>query len=132
MLKFFKEGAEFMDLTRSMNGLYGMLQELIPRIEENYDYSEFKEDILVLSYFARKGILDRMEKYNWSMERPIYVPSIKKGNITLLYAFSQTVQKLATVASEIGYSDLYEEVLNRGEAYYEVEKILPPELAKDM
>jgi len=132
MFKFFKEGAEFMNLTRQMNAMHAMLQDLISKIEQSYDYTEFLEDILILSFMARKGVLDRMEQFNWSMERPIYVPSIKRGNVPLLYAYSQTVQKLEMVASQIGYKELYEEVINRGEAYYEVEKILPLEISKNL
>ncbi len=41
-----------------MNGMNVMLQDLIPKIERSYDHSEFTEDILVLAYIARKGVLD--------------------------------------------------------------------------
>lgn len=130
MFNFLKTGIEFNNLAKSMNGMNVMMQELIPKIERSYDHSEFTDDILVLAFIARKGVLDRMEQYNWSMNTKIIVPTIDNGRITLMYAFSQTIGKLKMIAAQLELTELVEEVMVKGDAYYQIESNLSSEIAK--
>lgn len=130
MLNFLKAGAEYNKLAKSMNGMNIMIQDLIPKIERSYNYSEFEGDILFIAYVARKGVLDRMEQYNWSMDAKIVVPTISKGLITLMYAFTQTVGNLQIIAEQLELSKLVEEVMDKGKAYYELERNLPSDIIK--
>lgn len=130
MLNFLKAGAEYNKLAKSMNGMNIMIQDLIPKIERSYNYSEFEGDILFIAYVARKGVLDRMEQYNWSMDAKIVVPTINKGLITLMYAFTQTVGNLQIIAEQLELSKLVEEVMDKGKAYYELERNLPSDIIK--
>lgn len=132
MFNFMKAGIEFNNLAKSMNGMNVMLQELIPKIEISYDYSEFTEEVLVLAYIARKGVLDRMEQYNWTMDAKIVVPTIDRGRITLMYAFTQTVGKLGAIAEQLELSELVQNIMEKGDGYYQLEINLPSEFTKNI
>ncbi|HSV87846.1 MAG TPA: hypothetical protein VLH61_04330 [Bacteroidales bacterium] len=95
-------------------------------------YSEFTEDALVLAYIARKGVLDRMEQYNWTMDAKIIVPTIERGRITLTYAFAQTVGKLHMIASQLEHTEMVEAIIDKGDAYYQLERNLPEQITKSL
>jgi hypothetical protein len=131
MFNFFKTGIEFNNLAKEINGMNVALQDLIPKIERSYNHSEFSEEIMVLAYVARRGVLDRLEKYNWTMDAKISVPTIDRGQITLMYALSQTVVKLQILSVKLEMSDIVEEIMERGDAYYQLERILPKEVTEN-
>lgn len=132
MFNFLKPGLVFNKLAESMNGLNLMIQNLIPKIERSNNYSEFEEDILTLTYIARKGVLDRIEQYSWSMEKKIFVPTIDKQRITLMYAYTQTVGKLQKIANNLNFTELYDEIMEKGVAFYQIENNLPKEIIKNI
>lgn len=132
MFNFLKTGKEFNNLAKSMNGMNAMIEDLIPKIERSYDHSEFTEVVSVLAYVARKGVLDRIEQYNWAMDTKIIVPTIDRERITLMYAFTQTVGKLHTIAAQLDLTELVEEIMEKEDAYYQLENILPPEITKNI
>ncbi len=127
MLKFLKSGKEFQKLAEAFNGLNLMLQDLIKDIEKSNNYSDFEEDILTLSYIARKGVLDRIEHFNWSMNTKILVPSIDRNRITLMYAYTQTVGKLEICVLNLEMKELFDEIMEKGEVFYEIENNFSPE-----
>lgn len=110
-----------------MNGINTMIDEIMPQIDPDDDNSEHDDAILALAYMAKRGVLDRMEEYNWSMDTSIVVPTIDRGRITLAYAFSQTIGRLHMLADQLDLSELVNEILERGPAYYEVESQIPKE-----
>ncbi|MDC9721878.1 MAG: hypothetical protein PSN34_03780 [Urechidicola sp.] len=126
-MKFFKKGIEYNKLAKGFNGTFVMINELEVNIENNYstDYSEFEQDILVLAYLSRKEILDRMEEYNWAMASPIVVPMMSKGRLTLTFAFQQTIGRLYKFAEIMGVSEEVNEILDKGNAYYEIDRAIP-------
>jgi hypothetical protein len=69
--------------------------------------------------------LDRIEAYDWSMFSKIIVPTIDRGRITLTYAFMQTVGKVSMIAAELDMSDVVQEIMDGGAAFYDFEKQLP-------
>jgi hypothetical protein len=132
MFNFLKAGVEFNNLAKSMNGMNVMIEDLIPRIERSYDKSEFTEEVLMLAYIAKKGVFDRLEKYNWTMDAKIMVPTIEKGRITLTYALMQTVGKVSMIAAEIGISEIVQEVMDGGDTYHQLENILPDQVKNNI
>ena len=126
-MKFFKKGIEYNKLAKGFNGTFVMINELEVNIENNYssDYSEFEQDIFILAYLCRKEILDRMEEYNWAMASPIIVPMMSKGRLTLTLAFQQTVERIYKLAEIMGVSEEVNEILNKGNAYFEIDRAIP-------
>ena len=66
------------------------------------------------------------------MESKIVVPTIDKGRIPLAFAYSKTVGNLQIIAVKLEMSDIVDEILEKGAAYYEFEKLLPIEVIKKM
>ena len=132
MIKFYKTAVEYNKLAKAFNGMNGMLQNLIPQIRMRDENSDFSEEIMVLAYIARKGILDRIEDNDWALEAKIYIPTIQRGKMTIMYALSQTVWKLTTIADSLDLRHIVEEVFDKGELYYTLEDNLPQQLIKDI
>ena len=131
MFNFFKAGIEFNNLAKSFNGMNVIIQWLNPRIENSADKSEFTKTIFYLSYIARKGVWDRIEKYGWEMHREaIIVTTISKNRITLNYALSQTIGKVSLLASELGIVSEVQEIMDGGALYFEIEKHIPDNIKK--
>ena len=132
MFNFLKTGKEFNNLSKAFNGMNIMLQNLIPKTRNSYDPSEFTEEIMVLAYIATKGVMERLDNNDWCITGKIYVPNISREKITVMYAITQTVHKLQMIASQLELSDLVEEIMEKGDAYYELERNLPTEITKNI
>lgn len=132
MFNFLKPGIEFNNLAKTVNGMNVMIQDIIPKIARSHDYSEFTDDVLVLAYIARKGVLDRMEKYKWSMDAKLFAPTIKCGPITLAYAYTQTVDKLHIIVSQLDLSEIVEEIMEKGEMYFQIDRNMPDKVKKNI
>lgn len=128
MFNIFKKGKEFNNLAKSFNGVYVMIQDIIPKIQRNPSREEFAESIFAMAYIARKGIDDRIETENISMDAKIIVPTINRGFITVAYAYNQTVGKLAGIAEELDLGDEMDEIMSKGNAFRQLEKTLPKEI----
>lgn len=128
MFNFLKKGKEFNRLAKSLNGINVMVQDVYPQIQQNPSRSEYGETLLAIAYLASKGVDDRIEEQNLSLDAKIIVPTIERGFITLLYAYQQTVGKLHVMADQLDMSQIVQEVLNKGPAYYKIEKTIPQQL----
>lgn len=128
-MRFFKSGIDLSKIAKAIDGLNLMIKEVTPRIERAYDYSEFKEEICVLAYIARRDIIELIEDNNWSMDIKIMVSSFDERRITLISGYSQTVAQIQQIADNIGFHDIVEEIMNKGDAYYSLEKLITQELA---
>lgn len=125
MFKSLKKIKEFSKLGHSMNVTSEMIKNIITLYQSGQRANDLKEQIYVVSYITRKGILDRMEEFEWNMEGPILVPSISSKNITLFNAFSNTVIAIKTLSNELDLLCEVESILNKEEGYYEFENMLP-------
>ena len=66
--------------------------------------------------------MDRMELYNYSMMGKIIVPMISKDNINVTIAFDKTIGKIMMLAKQMDKLSLIQEVLDKGEAYHNIDK----------
>ncbi|OAD42380.1 hypothetical protein [Polaribacter atrinae] len=129
-------GIDFNKCSISMGKVLKMLEEVTPKIRTSYDLEENKEEILIIAYVCRVGIIDRIEKYpSWMKnDLPIRIPKglfrYKKVNMT--EAFEMTIgnlMKLTEKNKEI--FDITENVLRRGKGFYQFETILPFNFKKE-
>jgi len=132
MFNFLKPRTEYGKMAQTMNGMYLMIQTLLPKIQKVNDIDSFNEDVLVLAYIARKGVLDRMEKYNWAWETYIIVPSISRKATTLFDAFAKTVGEIDHIAEQLDLTEIVNEIMEKGDAYYQLERSLPESAIKDI
>lgn len=131
MFGFLEKGREFNKLALSIGALFNMVNELNFRIKDSTDTSQFHEEVLVLAYISKRGIFDRIEKNNWSLDSKISIPAISSSRITLSYGLSKSVFLASILASNLGIKDLYDDVLNEGEHFKTLDKILPSEFKQN-
>jgi hypothetical protein len=132
MFKSIKKIKEYTLLGHSMNSVAIMLNDLMTKYDSRDDDDDFKEEIYLIAYVARKGILDRLEKYEWSMEGPILVPSINPKNISLFYAYGKTILLIKSISIELNVNYEVENILKKENGYYELENVLPEQALKQI
>jgi hypothetical protein len=125
MFKSLKKINEYSLLGHSMNHIAIMLNEFIEKYNNSDGEDDFKENLYLIAYLARNGIIDRMEEYDWNMEGPILVPAINSNNISLFYAYGKTVLLLNSISLELDLNYEVKSILNKESAYYEFEKLIP-------
>jgi len=126
-MNFFKKIANINSLVKGFNGTYLMINELESNINNHYstDYSEFEEDLYILSYLCRNVILDKMELYNWSMETSIIVPMISKKYITIIIAYQQTIGRIYALGERLSVLDNVNNILDKGDFYNKIDTTIP-------
>ena len=133
MLNFLKAGIEYNNMAKSMNGMNVMLQEITRGIANSYDpHGEFAEGLLTIAFVARRGVYDRLEKFNWPITGKIVVPTIDRAKITLAYALQQTVGKLHLIAAELDMTSEIEEIMDKGPLYHKLDNLLPEHAKKNI
>jgi hypothetical protein len=132
MFKSLKKIQEYTKLAQSMNSVSQMLSMLLEKHKRGHNPMDLKEEIYIISYVARKGILDRMDEYEWNLEGPILVPVINSKNITLFQAYSNTISLIKPLSIELGFSSEVESILKKENCYYEFESLFPLETIKQL
>jgi len=132
MFNFLKKGREFNKLAKSFNGMNIMIEDILPNLERNPNQDEFGETILVLAYIATRGVNDRLEENDISMMAKIIVPTIKRGYITVTYAYQLTVGKLFAIANLLEMDEQVNEIMDKGPAFYQLENTLPQEIINNI
>lgn len=127
-MRLFKSGKDLSKVAKSIDGLNLMIQDIIPKIEKSHEYSDFKEDIFTLAYIGRKNVIDLIEENNWSMDIKIMVSTFEKRRIPLIMGYSQTIDQIQLIANHIGYQSVVEDILEKGNSFYELENQLPKEV----
>lgn len=130
MFDFFKKGIEFNKVAQSFGIMYDLINLLHPLIERNKHNLEqfkvqYKTDILILAYIAHKGVITRLDEYNWGFEAKIMVPSISLNRITVMNAWSQTITKMNIMLALLELENEFEEITNNGTICQTLEKIMP-------
>lgn len=132
MFGFFKPRTEYGKMAKTMNGMYLMIQALIHKIQRTTDIDSFNEEVFILAYIARKGVLDRMEKNNWPWETCVLVPSISRKVTTLFDAYAKTVGEIDHIAEQLDLTGIVNEIMEKGDAFYQLEKSIPEAAKKNI
>lgn len=126
-------GIEYQKLAQGLNGLYPMINEL----EHNLKYelkSEYNliEDLFVLTFIITRSVFDRIEKYQYPLTTNIYVPLISSSKISLDEGLNKTFSRLQNIATEMGQMDEFEEILNKGDWYWQLNNEIPNEIKDNL
>ena len=96
-------------------------------------YSTKPFELLSLVYFAKVGVIEKQEKWNWRMSSKIFIPSFGLlHQVDFLYAYSQIVDRLIGYAEKLNLSSEVNEILNNGKLYYELKKQYPNEYMEEL
>jgi hypothetical protein len=133
MFDFIKKGVEFNKLAQSFNAIYLAMIGLsvkLERCKNNYDFfkEENKEEILILLYIAKKGVINRLDSYNWDLESKISIPAFGASRVTIGFAWSKTITKLTMMVSLLGLEKEMQEINSGGELFYSMERMFPEKL----
>lgn len=115
----------------------GKMLKVLPSLEAKgidfFSIDSNKEAFFTLAYMARVGILDRIEEnsYMRNGNLPISIPLgiFKSRKETIDSALDITVGKLLEITE--GHNQVHSivnNILERGEAFYEFEAMFPPEV----
>jgi hypothetical protein len=126
-MHLFKRGNEYNKLAKAFNSSFIMLNELDYKINKTSqeNYLEFKEEIFVISYIARRAVIERIKNYNWPQAGPIIIPFISNKSVTLEFAFNQLFETITEIANKMKLENEVNNILDKRSNYYEIEKIVP-------
>jgi hypothetical protein len=122
-----KKIKDYVNLGHSINIVILKLSEIFEKHKAG-DSHDLKEGIYLVAYAARKGIVDRIDKYDWNMEGPILIPAISPNNITLDTAYANSVLLIKDLSRELNLELEVEGILEKQNFYYEFESMLPKEV----
>lgn len=126
-MNFFKKGIEYNNLAKAFNGHSQMLSQLELKLENEDE--DVTEDFYVLAYLGRKEIIDRLEEYKWNMNSLIVVPNLG-GRTTVVSAMQMTISRLTLLAQENNLLEEVQEIMNKGDLYFELDKTIPDYIKK--
>lgn len=115
----------------NMGKVLKLIEDIEPKAYNCAGVREQREEFMFVAYICRVGIYDIIECNNYMMLNPlipIRIPlsMFRSRKETLMSALTLTVGKLKElVAIESGTAELVESILNKGQAFYELEKMLP-------
>lgn len=131
-MKFFKSGRDLSKVAKTMDTLNLMLNDIIPKVESSYEYSESHGEIFMLAYAMRKNVIDLMEENNWGRNIKIMVSSFENRNISLADTFSEIYDSINILSRHTGCNAQVESILDKGSGYYEFESVLPREVIESL
>lgn len=133
-MKFLERGFEFNKLAKAFNSAFVMINEIEVKINSSHssEYSDFEQDLFIMAYVCRRDMMDRMEKYGWIMTTPIVVPMISKGRLTLIFVYQQTIGRLVRFAELLNVSGEVNEILQKGDAYFKIDSIIPNQMKNQL
>lgn len=132
MLNFLKKGKEFNKMAMIMNQMNSILTDMLLRLENGNVNDDDREVLFSVAFMGVRGVDDRMEKYDWGMESKIIIPSINSGFINLMYGYQQIISKMFSASELLGVTDIVNQISDKKEAYYELERELPVEFLNNI
>lgn len=106
-----------------------MLDTVEPEIEKGtLSGPEINYEVCTIAYISRNEILDRIDKYNWDKETLLQVPAISMGPNTISFALLKSIERLKELARKHDIINAVEDILNKGNSYYEFRKVLPDDM----
>lgn len=126
---FSKMGIEYNDLAKAFNGIIQIVKEIEDKMTStrltNFEFEKVENEVIMVAYLCRINIINRMDRYNWSLTTPIHVPNISSERTTLKIAYDMTVGEVSSLAKDMSISDVVQSVLEKGHHFYKFENGLP-------
>lgn len=131
-------GVELNKIAIAMGKVLRLLSEIEPQINDEWDVYDHKEDLCVIAYVCKKGILMRIEQ-NLTLAcnplTPIRIPTgiFSSQKETIESGLSKTIGKLKDIVSaDIVTQGMVENILDGSNLYYQYERILPEKFIKSI
>lgn len=104
------------------------LESIEKQIYRMNNILEYQEDILVLAYMCRVGIMDRVEINGWPPTLPIRIPLgiFKNRKETIVTMLIFIISRLKEVVSpQEDMEAMIDDILEKGDLFYEFDSIIP-------
>lgn len=130
MPNFIQKFKDFQSVTNSLNTLNSMVEEVFENLKSGCDPHEMTSELTLCAYLFRRDVINILDKYgeNWNGEAKFIAPSISSSKITLIQAIAIVGGKISTAAGMIEINSFISNVMEGGQSYYSVERMIPNEL----
>lgn len=116
MFNFLKKAIEFNKLAKTLGVLKENLENIRVTAYASYDNRHLGQQLVQVTYIFKTEILEKMDKYNWPSNSPIYIGNLHKK--TLGEMVTTTVTEIYSLAQELRFEEYIKEVLTEGETYF--------------
>lgn len=121
MENHFDKGIEYNELAKCFNATYLMLQDVKNEMLQNSN----PQNLFLVCLLVRNEVLDRIEKYNWNMQTPIFIPMMPLQNKTLIGAVNMLMENVKTCGDYLECIEECYEILQKKEFYYTFNEKVP-------
>lgn len=115
-----------------MANAVGNVKAILDNIEQSYTTID-KETFLIAAWICRVGIIDIIEKNNWTMNHKLLMPTNGHYvNLTFHEVYLMTIGRLSSKAEEQGdnIKDMVLDILEKGDWFNQINAIVPYEQRK--
>ena len=98
MFGIFKKTGEYMDLAKAFDKMYKGLKDLKSQLDNNSFNGDIETTLVQFAQFARREIIERMNKYNWDTSSNVVCLNIRVGKITIAKALDENLFSLYFLA----------------------------------
>lgn len=131
-------GFELNKIAIAMGKVLSMLSDIEPQINNEWDIYDHKDELCVIAYACRKGILMRLEKNPVLASNPLTPIKIPTGIFsyqkeTIESGLSKTIGKLKDIVNaDIVTHKMVDNILDGNNLYYQYERILPEKFTNSL
>lgn len=121
----------------TMGKVIQLLKDIEPRCCNSWGTYNNKEDLYILAYMCRKGIIDRIQQnsymYNPNIMIAIPLGLIRFKRVAMFNALQMTVGKVEQLASQDSEVErVVEDILDKGDFYYKIENLIPNDIIRTL
>jgi hypothetical protein len=116
MFSFLTKGLEYNKLAKNLGAIKENLDNIQVAAYASYDNSYLGPQLVQVTYMFKTEILEKMDKYNWPSNSPIFIGNLHKK--TLGEMVTNTITEIYSLAQELRFEQYIKEVLTEGETYF--------------
>lgn len=131
-MKLFKSGLDLNKVAKTLDTINLMLKEITPKIDNSYDNSQFAGEVFMVAYAFRKNVIDIIDDNNWGINVKIMVSSFESRRISLTDIYTKIYNSIIRISELTDCYSEVENILEKGNYYYEFESVLPKEVLESL
>lgn len=121
----------------TMGKIIQLLKDIEPRCCNSWGTYNNKEELYILAYMCRKGIIDRISQntymYNPNLMIAIPLGLIRFKRVAMFNALQMTIGKVKQLAShDVEVERVVEDILDKGDYYYKIEYLIPNDILRTL
>ncbi len=122
MFSFLTKGIEYNKVSKNLSNVLNDLENIRLEANRTYDNSYLGPHLINVVFFFKTEIIEKIEKYNWSINSPIFLGNMKKRTLGEIVSTINT--EIYLIAQELRAEKCIEEILTEGDTYLRMKKNL--------